>query len=143
MRRPLLLILLFGIALSLCFSAANADDSFLDISEKYITEFSDMSDKMSFSPSVSNSSDDTYEILFDFREHNEQIIAIQGDKARAFVIYKDPQEQLSVLFHMITKFKDIESAVPDGMSLAYRVWLSEAKEFYITLDTIDKYYLWL
>ena len=140
MNRLLLrLILAFGILMSIGFAEASADSSFLDISEKYIREYTDMSDKLFFSPSVGNIDDSICAILFDFRDGNEQITAIQGAEGRVFAIYKDTEEQLSVLFHMITKFKEIESTVPEGMSLVYRVWLSEEKEFYITSDTIDNY----
>lgn len=135
----LILVLAVGITLSIGFAEASANSSFLDISEKYIREYTDMSDKLFFSPSVSNSDDSICAILFDFRDGNEQITAIQGAEGRVFAIYKDTEEQLSVLFHMITKFKEIESTVPEGMSLAYRVSLSSTKEFYIISENVDSF----
>lgn len=129
----------------MCFFAINgafAENAFFDTSTEFIKEIIDFSSKSTIELSATNADPDVCSITFDFTDGNQTIVMVEGQECQVIYSFED-DELLSIVFHMITRFNQISSSLPEGYSLQYVLRFSETEIQYITLDTVSKYYSWL
>ena len=109
---PLLSFIMFLFAIN----GAFAESTFFDTSTEFINETIDLSSKNTIEMSATNADPDICTITFDFTDGNQTIVMVEGKECQ--VIYKfEDDELLSIVFHMITRFNQISSSLPDGYSL--------------------------
>lgn len=135
-------LLLVCMMLFLALASADADSSFLSLSEEYIRQVTDFTEKNAVVMTASGYDSSKCIISFDFTDGNQTIVAIDGNQCEVFFFFED-NELMSALFQMIVKFDEVEARIPAGRKLEYEMRFSDTEIHHIAAETIMKYYEWI
>lgn len=125
------------------FAESKTDEkNFLELADSYLQLCTDLSSKVKWEISASEYSLAECLVSFDFTEGNQTILVIDNNLCWLYATFED-DELMSILFQMVTQFRNIESQLADGKSLVYEMRFSKTEVHYIKSDTISKYYSWL
>ena len=133
-------ILLF-LALIMPMNETLAESSFFDTTTEIISETVDFSSKNSIDLTATDIEPKVCSITFDFTEGNQTIVLVEESACKVYY-YFDDNELLSIVFHMMTKFNQMSSVLPEGYSLQYILRFSDTEVYCITSETLSKYYSW-
>lgn len=144
-RHVLLSVLIVMTAAMLIPTAYASDDEtdFFTIMDGYVRNSIDCNDIEPVDLKASGTEPNEYSIVVDFREGNNNILFIHGEKCRVFYPIGD-EELLSALFKFISWYDDISKLLPATSTLEIEVFLSDDKDrIVISEDTINKSYYWV
>lgn len=141
MKRLLAISVIVGF---LCFftDGAKAESNFFSVSKTLISETTDMSKKNTIELSATNADPNICSITFDFTDGNQTIVMVEGNECLVLYAFEDA-ELWSIVFFMMTQFKTIESQLPAGKVLQYKLHLSETEELFVTSEILSKNYSWI
>lgn len=141
MKRIIAIVIILG-CLCLFTDGTKAETNFFSASIDMISEVADMSQRNTIELSTTNAYPKVCSITFDFTEGNQTIVLVE-ESACKVCYYFDDDELLSIVFHMITKFNQVNLVIPQGYSLQYVLRFSDTEVYYITSETLSKYYSWM
>lgn len=143
-----LLIFLLSFSSNNILSSANAEDTLIEVVERFIISLANCSDKEIWNLKSSDYNKEYCTIKFDLREEWKAIAINDGDGQFRVYFYFTNDEIISSYFHAITIFDEIEKELPNGKKLKLELLLCDQDEnntlkYVITLETIKSYYPWL
>lgn len=136
-----LLISIWTIAFS-TIGLCETESSFFALADTYVQKYIDCSDKQVWELKSDYDNSEVYQINFDFTSGFQAIELEEKGQCKLYFFIEDA-ELMSTLMRMVTVFKEIESQLPKGKSLEYRMKFSEDEIYYITNSTLNNYYQWL
>lgn len=132
----LLIILSYN---SLCLG----DTDFFAIMDGYVQNTIDCNNIEPVDLKASGTESNEYSLVIDFREGNNNILFIQGEKCRVYYPIGD-EELLCALFKFISLHDDISQLLPADSILEIEVFLSDDKDrIVISKDTVNNMYSWI
>ena len=137
-RRIVAFILLLSMVMAISSTIAESGSDFIDYVDSFFLRIMDLSEKEAFVVNATGTSPDIGEVMFDFSEGNNTLLAIADAKCKVYA-YFEHDELLSMLFHMITVFDEIDAATP-GKNLVYNIRLSDGDTFVLDSNSIAKYF---
>ena len=141
MKKSSLVFMLILVILTISYEGfvVIAEDSIIQITEEYIYKIVDFSDKSMAVMGAEGYEKEKGIILFDFTKGNHFVMAIDGNQCELFYYFND-DELMSTMIKMILEFNTISSKLPRSKTLEYEIRFSDSQTYYITPETISKYY---
>lgn len=137
-KKAIVLVLLISWVTVFSLAGAESGSAFIDYVDSHFQQIMDLSEKQSFVLNATGTSSDVGEVMFDFSDGNHTLLAIADAKCKVYASFEH-DELLSMLFHMITVFDEIDAAIPEK-SIVYNVRLSDSDTFVLDSTNIAKYF---